>query len=286
MSEENKQEVSGREQLYQEYLKSEGREAELAPPKEEPKPEEKTAQPPVEAEINNTPEPEVPAEPKKEEKPQEKFVPKQALDEERSKRKKLKEERDALEAKLRQYEKQPVAETEVEPITDYDKELHDIKRKLKTFEAMEAQREELAKQEQARREHETREQRISRADIDLAEEGYPGFKFMVGAVATKLQEIYESNPDEAAAFDNPDGWKKIFKESVYPEFKRHQEEINKKVSLEKKVELKKEANLATSTGKAPQKKEEDNPNEWSEERKNKEYERYRQGASRNKPSFL
>ena len=283
-----------REAIEQQYLKENGglpetsEEAkETKETKEEPKPEDtpKTEQPPVEAE-----KPEI-AEEKKEpvkteeetRKEQEKENNlKKALDEERAKRKQLRDEKAALEARLRQFEEahKPKPEEAEPEILDYDAELKSLRKTVKSIELLEAKREELARQESIIQEHrkqqETLQNMVKTVDKKLADEGYAGFEEMAGRVTAELIEMARDDPEEAKELDNPQGWEKIFKERVYPTFQKKYEESTRKRVIEDKKALKKEANLTTSTSKAPQKKEDDDPNTWSEERTRQEYLKERQ----------
>lgn len=271
MAEQEKPEESGmdpeRARIYQAYAATQEAEA------TEQKPVEPEAeQPPVEAEVPVEGHAEAPAEKPKEEKPQEdKYVPKQALDEERAKRKRLREEKEALENRLKAYEEKLSPQAEPEIIIDYDAEINTLKNRVNNFEKLEAQRQEQAREAAAIEQRKKTDDMIREAGIDLAKEGYPGFSKMTGAVIDELQKIMADDPDAAVALDNPDGWKKIYKEIVYPDFKREFTETSKQISLEQKTALKKDANLATSSGKAPSKKEDDDPDTWDEKRRMTEY---------------
>lgn len=218
-----------------------------------------------------------PAEEKKEPEPSEKKEQekennlKKALDEERSKRKRLREANEALEAKLKGYEARQEPPKEPDPITDYDAELNSVKAKLRSIELMEARRVEDEQRRQLREQTEREEAMVKKIDAELAGQGYAGFEFMAGAVTKELYAINAVDPEEAQSLNNPEGWKKIFKEKIYPNFRKQSEEAARKRTLEEKKALKKDANLQTAPGKAPIKSEDDNPETWSPERRNQEY---------------
>lgn len=277
--------MSEREEMYQKYAeqnKGEEKpveEALLAAQEVElPKAEETPAEPaPVEPEkktetpAEDTTEPEPSEEEKKKEQEKENNL-KKALDEERAKRKRLREEKEALEARIREFESKQEPPKEPEPITDYDAELNAVKSKLRSIELMEARREQDAKAAAIREQQEQLTNMKKKTAKELADEGFAGFEYMAGSVTEYLVDLVRNgDADEARSLDNPEGWKKIFKEKIYPEFHKQHEESSRKRVLEDKKNLKKEANLNTSAGKAPQKKEDDNPETWSTERKNQEY---------------
>lgn len=269
MAEEKKESGLGeeRDKLYQAYAESQKAEV---PPVEEPKPE--AEQPPVEAEkpVEQPPQ-EAPEEKKEEKPPEEKYVPKQALDEERAKRKKLRDDKEALEAELRAYREKLNPPKDPEPILDYDAEIHNLKREIETFKKMEARREQQAQEEAARQQREKTESMVRQAGVDLANEGFPGFGYMTSKITDELLKIAENDPEEAAILDNPTGWKKIYKERVYPEFKKEMENASRKITLDAKTSLKRDATMAPSSGKAPASKEEDDPNKWDEKKKMQKY---------------
>lgn len=197
---------------------------------------------------------------------------KKALDEERIIKKRQREEKEAVEARLREFESKQEPPKEPEPITDYDAELNAMKAKVRSIELMEARREQDAKAAAIREQQEQLTNMKRKTAKELAEEGYAGFEYMAGSVAEYLVDLVKSGDvEEAQSLDNPEGWKKIFKEKIYPEFHKQHEESSRKRVLEDKKNLKKDANLNTQSGKAPQKKEDDNPETWSQERKNQEY---------------
>jgi hypothetical protein len=237
--------------------------------------EEKTEQPPVEAEKKE----EVKEEAKEVKQPE---APdwKAATYEERQKRKAEKElrekaerEAESLRAKIKQFESQKTDHAE-EPITDYDraildlrKENQEMKHELRAIKETEAERTERERREALERvEKQTRES-LTQVHKDLVSEGYPGFKFAVGEIQNELRRLVAE--DEAnISLDNPAGWKKIYKEKIFPDLQAEWQETEQRRSQDAKTELKKQANLSSSTGKMPPKpksKEPDNPAEAYEQ---------------------
>lgn len=266
------QEVS-REEVYKKFAETQtGAQPETAPVEAEKESETpvEEAKPSVEAEKEVKEEPvKTEAEVQKEQEKEHNL--KKALDEERIKRKRLKEEKDALEIRIREFESKQETPKEPDPITDYDAELNAVKTKLRSIELMEARREEFARQEAIRSESAKLQSMVDSVHKDLLEEGYAGFKRMAGEVTRELMELAKTDPDEAQSMDNPDGWKKIFKEKIYPDFHKEVEETTRKRTLDDKKNLKKDVNLNTSSGKAPKKVDDDDPDTWSEDKKRQEY---------------
>lgn len=202
---------------------------------------------------------------------------KKALDEERGKRKRLREEKEELEAKIRDYE---AKQTHAQPlqddaILDYEAELKTLKANQKSMELREAQREAFSRQEAVRRESDRLYKMVKDVNKELADEGFPGFEYMAGTITTELLNMNSVDPEEAKALDNPAGWKKIFKENIYPRFKKEFEESTRKSTLDKKVALKEQANLSGPGKGAPKKSDDDDPKNWDEKRRMSEYRKIR-----------
>lgn len=267
MAEEVKEpELSEREKL---IAKMQEQEQAVVPPVEE-----QSAQPPVEAEKKEEIKEEV-----KEVKQPEAPDWKAATYEERQKRKVEKELREKaekraadLEAKIKQYE---APKAEEEPIiTDYDraiidlrKENKEMKNELRAIKETEAERSEREHREALERVEKQTRDSLAQVHKDLVSEGYPGFKFAVGEIQNELRRLVAE--DEAnITLDNPAGWKKIYKEKIFPDLQAEWQETEQRRSQDAKTELKKQANLSSSTGKMPPKPKTDNdktPEEMSRE---------------------
>ena len=223
-----------------------------APPKEEPK------EPEVKADAE-TKEPKkaefVKEEIKTEE--EEKKVPYGALKEEREKRKALSSEVKELKSNLSQLieDNKKLMElmsskSDDEPITDYEKELVNLRKqnkmlaeKLNTIERSQVQREQKATNDSLM-------EQVRKVDKELAAEGFKGFEKL------KFQVIEAMDAEEIPPEDrNPTTWKRVYKEIVYPELFGEFQKALKESKKEEKEALKKDASLVKSPGKADAKKE-------------------------------
>lgn len=248
----------------------------VSPPAEEKvkEPEQKSEQPPVETEkkvLEPEPKKEEVAEvkkeePKKEDK-KEKFVPYDALHAERMKRKAETDRAKAAEDRAKALEETlaKIKQTEPEPefITDSDRKLYEMEVKLKAIEMLEQNRHQREAEQKQRDLMGQLTTNIDRTDKDLSEEGYPGFGEAIGSVQKKLQQMAtEIGEEDALLLDNPAGWKKIYKEEIYPVmFEKFKTAIQKQ-SVDGKIELKKQAGLVSSPGKAePKPKSDDDKSE-------------------------
>jgi hypothetical protein len=271
---------TAREELYKTYNQKNPEPKEE--PKEEPKVEEpKPEQTPAESEKKEEPKPEVKPEAKKEEK-KDKFVPYDALHSERMKRKaeadRANQEarrRQELELELARLKQQPEPEFQ----TESDKKLYEMEVKLQAIENIEKQRLEREAKQREESIKTDLENRVDKTAKDLADEGYPGLKRHIGEVHSKLRQmVAEGYEEEAIALDNPTGWKKIYREEVYPEIAKEFQEAFKKQSVESKVELKKQAGLVSSPGKTePKPKSEE---DMSEEEMKAEYMKMRRASAK------
>ena len=105
------------------------------------------------------------------------------------------------------------------------------------------------------------EQRITDTATDLVEEGYPGFKEFLPLVKAELDNMTAETPDNES-MDNEAGWKKIYKEKVYPKIRASVGDQLRKETIDKKMELKVKANLVSTPGKI-QPKESAKTEEWT-----------------------
>lgn len=194
-----------------------------------------------------------------------KLVPKQALDEEREKRKaKTLENRQlseslALAEKTRAELEQRVKELEAkvsgdtgEPDSEVARQLAEENRKLRDAN----QKAEAEKQRATQAASDAAmAQKIQAADTQMAAEGFPGFKeFTVdvhNAILAKVKsgELEEKDITEAT-------WSSIYKQVVFPAKKSIFEAKVKQEKLDAKNKLKEDANLTPGPGNAPEGKEE------------------------------
>lgn len=155
---------------------------------------------------------------------EDKTVPYGALKEEREKRKALQKSNDELTQRLQQVlgdfqayvqeGKKGVAEPET--VEDYDREIVEARNKIKNLEAKIASLEGNFQTEQQKKAQNDLQARLSGVSADLEKEGYPGFLEFLGNVQSELSRIAAEDMDEARSFDNPEGWKRIYKEKVFP----------------------------------------------------------------------
>ncbi|MFA6336041.1 MAG: hypothetical protein WCX48_10940, partial [Bacteroidales bacterium] len=154
---------------------------------------------------------------------EEKTVPYGALKEEREKRKAAQKQIDELQDRLQNvlsdfqnYVKKDSRQPE-EPavIEDYDKEIIDLKKVVqRQTDELKALRGNFQSEQQKMAKAEF-DKRLDAVDSDLLKEGYPGFNQFIGHVKQVLSQIAEEDMDEAKSLDNPEGWKRIYKERVF-----------------------------------------------------------------------
>jgi hypothetical protein len=251
--EEKKEEVSEREQILINFQKLQESQASTAPVEAEVKPEEKPAQEEKVSEEEKPPVEDKQEEKKSEEK--EKFVPHAALHEERIKRqaadmaRKAAEERArSLEEQMRKITPQNTVKDEEITISDYDRELIESKKRIQALEEIEKKRIEREEREFKEKIQEQFHENVRKADSELENEGYPGFSDMLGRITREL-ELMVKEDESNKYLDTPEGWKKIFKERVFPDHVKKFEQVIKKKSFDDKIALKTNASLATSSGK-------------------------------------
>lgn len=155
---------------------------------------------------------------------EDKTVPYGALKEEREKRKAIQKDYEETQKRLQQVlndfqsyvqkDKRPDEGTEV--IEDYDKELIESKRVIKALQTEVEALKGNFQNEQTRKAQNELQGRISNVSNELMKDGFPGFEQFVGNVQAELSKLAGEDLDEARALDNPDGWKKIYREKVFP----------------------------------------------------------------------
>lgn len=189
---------------------------------------------------------------------EDKTVPLQALHEERERRKQLAKELREMKERQALYERQMQAyyQTQSQPQVD-ESELSDYDKALL---ALNRQNQQLAQQQEAiaraiEADRQTRElqaisQNIQHTSIELEKEGFPHFYEMQDMVVSELKRLYADDPENIYEFpDNPMGWKKAYKEVVYPKLQRIGGGMARSESFDAKKALKSKAQLAGSTGK-------------------------------------
>ena len=193
-----------------------------------------------------------------EEKPEDKTVPLGALHESRAETRAAKARITKLEEQLSEVignfktlaeqKKEPEATFDIsEPIDDTDEAIQilrkqnaDLAAKFKDFSTQQiAEKQAMQVSEQDRI--------IKKTDAELAKEGYSGFNKFAWVVGEEIGKI--TDPDEKAAFQNQEGWKKIYKERVYPSLKTMFTSKDQKEKFLKKDEAAAKADLISNSGK-------------------------------------
>jgi hypothetical protein len=140
-----------------------------------------------------------------------------------------------------------------EPITDYEKELVNAKKQIRLMrDEMEA-----FKRGQTQQKDVTEQERLTalvkQTDSELTKEGFEGFDDFV-------PQIIKAMNDEEIPMDerNPDTWKRVYKEIVYPNYIGKYKVVSKESKKAEKETLKKEASFIMDPGKKEATKKEDN----------------------------
>lgn len=273
---------NGRAELYKMYEDQETPKAEapkteekvVAQPEASPK-VEATAPPSDKGEVSVSP----PAVGEKTEDRTQKTVPYDALHVEREKRKAQTQRANDLENRLQQALtaieglKKPAGEQDQEPITDYDGTLKKLQQELVEAKQQIQQLNQGYQQREVSEYTQRLESELERTERELSGEGYPGFRRFQPQVKEELLRLVQEDPENAAVIkkelDNPAGWKRIFKEVIFPEYRGVFVQEERKGKQEEKINAKKDAALVGSPGRveSPQKeKDEWTANDYFRER--------------------
>lgn len=175
---------------------------------------------------------------------EEKTVPLSALHEEREKRKSLSLKVSELENQLRDVLQDYKARFEVDQ-KETEEELDDVGQLRKELEDMKKwrkDREVQSLQQQIEGKRQNLNKQIGDTNEALEKEGYPGFDIAISAVTRELQRLVTEDP-ENAYLDKPEGWKKIYREKVFPKLRASFIKEHKEKIMDEKKELKKDAGL-------------------------------------------
>jgi len=264
-SEKEEKELSAREQAYAKYAQTEG----LASSDEEESEEVAKADVPHEEKEEKEKKSKVAVK----EQSDEKTVPLGALKEERDKRKALQTEVRSLKAQINaNIEKQQKAikastekkETEGEEIEDYDSELLALREQIAELKKKISDREEVDEHNAASKRIEDVNVKASNVNQELEKEGFPGFSANKPLVIAHLNQLAQEDPNFSAIsrgvllheLDNPAGWKKIYKEVIFPDMQKAVLGNDKDELIAAKKKLKKQAQLSGNSGGKPQPKSE------------------------------
>ena len=161
---------------------------------------------------------------------EEKTVPLGALHEERNKRKDLQRRLEAAEAA-----KKEDSEYEQDEYTQ-------LRNRLDVLESQNKRNHEIQTADKEAK-------LIQQVSDELEKEGFPWFKELG---ADKLRYAFDSMIDEDPAYvkshKNPKGWKKWYKERIYPSLKKVMDKAKQSESMLKKIEAKKNSQLVTTPG--------------------------------------
>ena len=126
--------------------------------------------------------------------------------------------------------------------------IKNLQSEIETLKQQEINRGEKVRQQQEKSSSQQLFQRIKDVDTELEKEGFPAFGLLLNSVTGELQALVAEDP-ENSYLDTPDGWKKIYKEKVFPQIKNKFIAETNKESILSKEKLKREAQLAGSAGK-------------------------------------
>ena len=267
---------NGQEDIPKEEPKTEIEEAEPkeenptteVPPKEEPKkttesPEEKKVTEPTTDKVV-TDELEKPQKPDTPEDKEIQMVPHAALHEEREKHKVSKSKISELQGQVNVLNERldKMAEGEIEPSEVPNKEIVALKAQVAALQKSQEVFNEAAQKQTVEAEKARIAKLIDTTDKELSDSGMPGFKqfgALVGQEIGKLVEQDEANKH----LDYPEGWKKIYKEKVYPTIARLQKQTGIDEHLKKKEAEKEDVNLVPKGGTPPASKKEKSDDDFT-----------------------
>jgi hypothetical protein len=167
-------------------------------------------------------------------------VPHGAFQKERELRKGYQNEDEELKNQLAEAKRNQLSEETEE--TEEESEITKLRREIKEIKDKQRDDEITAEKLQL-------ESNVNIVHKNLLEKGIDGFdtvgRYMVDSI---LRSMYMEDPDFALAHDNPEGWEKIYMETM-PHLQKIGREQHKTEIIDKKKEAKKEAALVTTVGK-------------------------------------
>ena len=117
-----------------------------------------------------------------------------------------------------------------------------LERKLADLEQLARKYEASSQRATAQEKQKQLEKQLKAVDSDLLNEGYPGFELAALKVYQKVEAMSIEEPFKN--WNTPDGWKKIYKEYVYPEIAPLFIKKSEEKDREDKKQKKKNAQLA------------------------------------------
>lgn len=165
--------------------------------------------------------------------PSEKTVPLAALHSEREKRKEAQAKIRELEEQNKSLEDRVTSLSEDmskfleskadEPADDIEKLVKDLKstvsaqaKEIENLKLDGTKRDAVTMQEQQKAQAERVQADFAKADKVSAEAGFPGMAQFKPQIVAELQRLVKEDPDNELVYDNPDGWSKIYRETIYP----------------------------------------------------------------------
>jgi hypothetical protein len=217
-------------------------------------------------------------------KTEDKTVPLGALHEERQKRKESQAKVVELEQQVKELAQQvkskPKEEGEEEYIEDYDAELIKLRKDNESLRKKVDGIEAKGTQSEAEKAQTAFLAKVDKVGKELTEEGFNGFSDCTPMLRQHIQNLISKEPDpqeyiagrKLLDIDNPEGWKKIYKEEIYPSIEKI---INQKKSediIDERIARKKKAALSGNSGGKPvQTKKKDDVNELSQKEMHEGY---------------
>tara|TARA_R100000750_G_scaffold5656_1_gene4309 strand:+ start:2605 stop:3543 length:939 start_codon:yes stop_codon:yes gene_type:complete len=269
-------EPSVREKMYAEYAKSQ----EVEEPVEEKQPEETPGEPEAKQDKKEV---------KEDTKTEDKTVPLGALHEERQKRKELQAEVVELKNQVKDMlnkERQidPEEAGDEEYIEDYDAELIKLKKQNEALTAEVDSIKAKDTQSEAEKAQTAFLTKVNKVHEELKTEGFDGFEECTPMIRQHIHGLIMQEPDpqeyiegrKLLDVDTPEGWKKIYKEEIYPSIKAIINQKKTEELMDERIERKKKAALSGNSGGRPVQSKKDNINDLSPDEMNKRYMEMRQ----------
>lgn len=144
-----------------------------------------------------------------------------------------------------------------EYLTDDQKKLRSLEKEVESIRAKDKENEKTRESENIKKAQEKIGEQLREASSSLEKEGFAGFTDMLPLVTAELQRIAAEDRDEAVKLDNPEGWKKIFKETIFPKVAALSQKRAREEKIKGKEDLKKDASLLLPKGSQAAPKEDD-----------------------------
>lgn len=260
-----------RESLYERYAEAQEKEKGKEEKKEEslkssPAPEEK----PHPEDYQPAP-PAVPEASKAKDEPSENFkktVPYDALHAEREKRRAAQARLRDLESEIQSLKQATETQKKISesPIEDYETEIKGLKQMVLELQGQLQSQQSRATAREREEMIKSLQTRIAQTASELQAEGFPLFDTLQHRVAAEIGQLVEAaDPEEREVvlreWDSPQGWKRIYRERVFPGIQSAFSVHLKSEESEAKKEMKKQAQLTGSPGVKPEEKKEEK--EWT-----------------------